>query len=187
MKPNWAGAYDSEMESRKKFEGYVVYTVAVLTILLFVLMPKYADGAFAVWLNGFLDNYLFGNGYYKPTAYPFASKVTNSLSVVMTVIAAAWMGIFRKNDVTFSISKIRLFWYWLIIIFLMLFCFHLSMYPRYFATTPPRRSFGLTESFHNNPFLFMFMMFMKNMMIYTGVRTLVTFPLYFLSKNRKRV
>ena len=172
------------MESRKKFEEYVMYGLVVITIMMFIFFPTHADSSFYVWLNGFLDKYLFGNGYYKPTAYPFAAKATNSLSVVLTVIVGIWMGIFRRHDV--SVHPKKLFWPWICIFILTLLTFWTSMFPQHFSVNPPKRSFGLTESFHNNPFLFMMLMFMKNGTIYIGFRVSVALFLFILINKKKR-
>ena len=169
------------MESRKKFEEYVIYGWAAVTIMMFILFPSHADNSFSIWLNGFLDKYLFGNGYYKPTAYPFAAKATNNLSVVLTVLAGIWVGIVRRDDV--SVSPKKLLMPAILVFLMMLFMLWTSIWPQNFYVNSSKIRFGLTESFHNNPFLFMLLMFAKNMMIYLGIRMLITFFLFSLNNK----
>ena len=47
------------------------------------------------------------------------------------------------------------------------------------------RSFGTSESFHNNPILFLVMMIGKEICIYFGIRVPLTYLLYSLDKIRK--
>ncbi|OFN04520.1 hypothetical protein HMPREF2568_04420 [Neisseria sp. HMSC059F02] len=75
----------NEMKFRQLFESYVIVGVPLLSVLIFILTPSHADDEILIRLNEFLDEYLFGNGYYKPSAYPLAAKVTNSFSVILSI------------------------------------------------------------------------------------------------------
>ena len=172
------------MKSRQKFELRMMYGLVFATIAIFIVAPAYADSKFYMFLNNFFDNYLFGNGYYKPTAYPFAAKVTNSLSVVLTVIVGILVGYVRRYDVLFVPKRILL--YIIIIWFATLYMFWTSVYPQHFSINPPKRSFGLTESFHNNPFLFIMLMIIKNTMIYIGMRLSTTFILFYFQRKKNK-
>ena len=155
----------NEMKFRQVFESYVMVGVPLLSVLIFIFTPSHADDEILIRLNEFLDEYLFGNGYYKPSAYPLAAKVANSFSVILSICSGIWMGIYRRKDVSTSIQ--HPFAGMFVLIVLTLLCIWSSMYPQQFSINPPRRSFGLTESFHNNPWLFMMLMIMKNMIFMT--------------------
>ena len=173
----------NEMKFRQVFESYVMVGVPLLSVLIFILTPSHADDEILIRLNEFLDEYLFGNGYYKPSAYPLAAKVTNSFSVILSICSGIWIGIYRRKDVSTPIQ--HPFAGMFVLIVLTLLCIWSSMYPQQFSINPPRRSFGLTESFHNNPWLFMMLMIMKNMMIYFGFRIACSFTLFFLRRKQE--
>ena len=83
----------NEMKFRQLFESYVMVGVSLLSVLIFILTPSHADNEILIRLNEFLDEYLFGNGYYKPSAYLLAVKVTNSFSAILSICSGILMGI----------------------------------------------------------------------------------------------
>ncbi|MBF0804973.1 MULTISPECIES: hypothetical protein [unclassified Neisseria] len=139
---------------RKKTEGYVGYSLFIIPVLIFILTPVHPESYTAYRLDGFIDRYLLGNGWYSPSNYPFAAKVTNSFSVVLAVVTGLFIGIWRRNDIITPLPKNigwSLGWSLLLILGLGTYAGLISFYPQEFSIFSGRRSFMFTESFHNNP------------------------------------
>lgn len=169
-------------EQRKQVENYIFYSIFIATVLIFMVSPSHITSSFDYYLNEFIDKYLLGNGYYSPSNYPFAAKVTNSFSVVLAVASGIFIGIWRKNDVE---REEKYAWLGcLIALGLGIATFFLSLEPQEFRESTIRRSFGTSESFHNNPILFLFLMISKQGCIYMGIRITLTFLLYDRSRFR---
>ena len=117
----------NKIKFRQVFESYVMVGVPLLSILIFILTPSHADDEILICLNEFLDEYLFGNGYYKPSAYPLAAKVTNSFSVILSICSGILMGIYRRKDVSTPIQ--HPFAGMFVLIVLTLLCIWSSMRP----------------------------------------------------------
>lgn len=171
------------MVDKKKFESYVGYTLVIFPILLFIVIPAHPSSYFDYTLNDFIDKYLLGNGYYSPPNYPFTSKVVNSFSVAIAIVLGIFIGFWRKDDVEYVPKYV--FLACLIFFGVGIFTFLLSLNPQEFRESTLRRSFGTSESFHNNPILFLVMMIGKEICIYFGIRVPLTYLLYSLDKIRK--
>ncbi|KPN73978.1 MULTISPECIES: hypothetical protein [Neisseria] len=172
-------------EQKKKAENYIFYPLLASTVVIFIISPAYIDpnNRFDHMLNNLIDHYLLGNGYYSPTYYPFAAKITNSFSVVLAIIAGVFVGILRKDGIEY-VSK-SLWFACLVMLGLGIATFFLSLNPQEFREPTFRRSFGTSESFHNNPVLFLFMMIVKQVCIYAGIRVPLSLMLYYIDKIRK--
>ena len=169
--------------NKKRAEDYIYFSAFAATVVLFFLLPSHANTQFDYYLNDFIDKYLLGNGYYSPPDYPFSAKVTNSFSVIFGVIGGTFIGIWRKDGVKYVSKSV-----WigcLIMLALGIGSFFLSLNPQEFRESTLRRSFGTSESFHNNPFLFLLMMLAKQGCIYMGIRGPLTLLLHYVDKIRK--
>lgn len=169
---------------KKKIENYIVCILIFCSILLFILTPDSLTGSSSISLNDFMDKYMFGNGYYIPPNYPFAAKVTNNFTVTCALVLGILVGIWHTEGVVTPLPKI--IWLSILAISLLLFIsLHISFEPQEFRENTMRRGFGTSESFHNNPFLFMSMMLAKEFCIYTCTRALTTFSVYGISQLKK--
>lgn len=139
---------------RKKVEGYVFISLFILPTLVFIITPAHSMGGTGYRLNDFLNQYLFGNGWYSPSNYPFAAKVTNNFSVIWAIATGLFTGIWRRNDIIVSLMPKNAGWYFLLIVALGLYLILKSYYPQEFSVYNGRRSFVFTEYFHNNPIFF---------------------------------
>ena len=174
------------MVDKKKFESYVGYTLIIFPILLFIVIPAHPSSYFDYTLNDFIDKYLLGNGYYSPPNYPFTSKVVNSFSVAIAIVLGIFIGFWRKDDVEENLKYMKYSWIWILLILgLGISAFSLSINPQEFKESKLRRSFGTSESFHNNPITFLFMIIVKQICLYIGIRAPLTYLLYSLDKIRK--
>ena len=172
-------------EQKKKIESYIGIALAILPILVFIATPSHMNSHFDYTLNGFIDKYLLGKGYYIPSNYPFAAKTVNSFSVVLAIILGVFVGIWRKDGINSEkISKNALIGFF-IILCLGVAAFFTGLNPQEFSEPTLRRSFGTGESFHNNPVLFLAMMVGKTICIYLGIRVPLAYLLYSLDKIRK--
>ncbi|MFC3874759.1 hypothetical protein [Neisseria musculi] len=166
---------------RKQIENYVFISLFVIPVLIFISTPAHPGSDTAYRLDGFIDRYLLGNGWYSPSNYPFAAKVTNSFSVVLAVVTGFFMGIWRRNDIITPLPKNSgwsLGWSLLLILGLGTYAGLISFYPQEFSIFSGRRSFMFTESFHNNPVFFIGLMAAKTVCIYLPFR-MVAFAIYF--------
>lgn len=161
---------------RKQVENYIFSLSFILPVLIFIVTPAHPSGSISYRLDGFINQYLFGNGWYSPSNYPFAAKVTNSFSAVLAMVTGLFMGIWRRNDIIGSFPK-NTGWYFLVIFGLGIYMLLKSFYPQEFSAFRGRGSFIFTESFHNNPILFLAMMIVKTACIYLSFR-LVSFVIY---------
>lgn len=169
--------------SKKRIEDLVVILSIAVPILIFLIFYKTPLGMLNLKIENFLDNYLFGNGYYKPSNYPVPAKIANSVSVVLTAISGLGIGLLRKND--FKVSKIdnlNMLILFIIMPILIGFAWYLSIFHQEFKN-PRGRSFGLTESFHNDPFWFLFLLSAKGIVIYLGFRMAIPLGIYGLRKS----
>ena len=169
---------------KAKIENYLICGLFILPVLVFAVLPAHAESRFDFWLNSLIDQSIFADGYYKPPRYPFAARVVNAFSVVYAVIGGIVMGIWRRDSVIRSKIPKNL---WLIMISTFLVScgmFWISITPQEFKVVSGR-SFGVTESYHNNPVLFLFLMVSKGVIIYAFLRMSITYPLYFLSSPKK--
>lgn len=82
----------------KKYEMLALYTVMLLPIVIFTLSPAHLSGGWWKALNQFMDGYLFGNGYYLPSNYPFAAKVTNNFGTLFAILPAVFLGFWRLKE-----------------------------------------------------------------------------------------
>ncbi|ATD65249.1 hypothetical protein ACFPVS_03235 [Neisseria weixii] len=151
----------------RKTGHMIFYMLLILPTLIFLFIPAHAAADWAISLNSFLDDYLFGNGYYKPDRYPFASKVTNSFTVVSAVFSGIYCGIFSKYDPDSITGKDRKKMHVFFFVALSLLLW-VSIYPQEFSTSIGR-SFGTKQSFHNNYFYFLFLMTVKEVMIFLSI------------------
>ncbi|UOO76951.1 hypothetical protein LVJ85_00075 [Neisseria sp. Dent CA1/247] len=170
---------------KKKAENYIAISLAVFSFLLFIVIPAYPSSHFDYYLIDIIDNYLLGNGYYSPPNYPFTSKVINSFSVLLAIILGIFVGIWRKDDI--EPDKITKYtWLGILIIFIMgIYTFFLSLNPQEFRESTLRRSFGTSQSFHNNPITFLAMMIGKQIWIYISIRSSLAYLLYKIDNIRK--
>ncbi|ATD65248.1 hypothetical protein ACFPVS_03240 [Neisseria weixii] len=152
----------------KKQVGTVFFYILIgFPILVFILMPTHAIDPWAVSFEHFLDKYLFGNGYFKPDRYPFAAKVTNSLTVLLAVVLGILYATVFRNE-PYHIPKKDRKKVLMGLFVLFLFCLWLSIFPQEFSTTTGR-GFGIKRSFHNDTVFFLFMIICIKFAIYTGV------------------
>ncbi|KPN73979.1 MULTISPECIES: hypothetical protein [Neisseria] len=170
--------------NKAKIENYLICGLFILPILVFTVLPAHAESGFDFFLNSLIDRSIFADGYYKPPRYPFAARVVNAFSVVCAVIGGIVMGIWRRDSVIRSKIPKNL---WLIMAALFVvscYMFWISITPQEFKVVSGR-SFGVTESFHNNPVLFLFLMVSKSVIIYVFLRASITYSLYLLSSPKK--
>ena len=175
-------------EQKKKAENYIFYSLFIITVLIFIISPAHLNPNSRLdnIINNFIDIYLLGNGYYLPSNYPFAAKITNSFSVILAVIAGVFVGIWRKDGIEQKNKHIKYAWIGVLLILgLGIASFFLSLNHQEFREPAFRRSFGTNESFHNNPFLFLLMMIAKQSCIYAGIRAPLTLLFYYIDKIRK--
>lgn len=167
---------------KKQVETYVFYSLFAITILIFIVIPTHPIGDIGYRIDDFFNQYLFGNGWYKPSNYPFAAKITNSLSVVFAISAGVAMGIWRKNDIITPLPK-NIWWSCLFFLVLGVMMLWESIFHQEFKITSGR-SFGTSETFHNNPIFFTFFMVIKTGAIYLGFRFPTSLMLHFLSRKK---
>ncbi|MFC5921240.1 hypothetical protein ACFPVS_11055 [Neisseria weixii] len=154
--------------SNKKIEDWVLVAVSLFPVAVFLLTPAQAVSPAEHQLAAFVDEYLFGQGYYKPEAYPFAAKLTNSFSFILAVAAAIIFSLSQYHKkIQFDSANhiIGMF----IFLALMAFTVWLTVVHQDFSMTKGV-SFGTKASFHNNPVLFLFMMVCKTSVIYFAIR-----------------
>ena len=161
--------------SPKKYELFPFLAVMLFPVFVFLLSPSYLTES-NLSLNRFMDDYLLGNGYYLPSNYPFAAKITNNFSVVFAVILALVWGILRliHREGYYIPDKKQLWKYSVLILGLCAFCVYKSVLPQEFRV-PQTRNWMLTESFHNIPVCFLYLMICKNTMIHYGIRLIFMF------------
>ena len=173
--------------TKNDIEIFTIIGLCVLSVILFIWIPPFPVTGFDMALNSFVDQYLFGNGYYKPTRYPFTSKVVNGFSTVAFLIAPLFFVVWNpRKKIYENPSYLRVLG---LIVFTLCFCvliLRTSMYPKEFAINPGRKGFGHTESFHNNPFLFMLFMLMKNFTLYACIRAFFQFIYGLFSKIKTK-
>ncbi|MDO4907903.1 hypothetical protein [Neisseria sp.] len=167
---------------RKQAENYIFFSTLAITAIIFVFTPAYPGSSLEYLLDEFCNRYLFGNGWYKPSNYPFAAKITNSLSVVFAISAGVAMGIWRKNDIITPLPK-NIWWSCLFFLVLGVMMLWESIFHQEFKITSGR-SFGTSEAFHNNPISFVSFMAVKAGVIYAGFRFPISLILYLLSKKK---
>ncbi|MFC5919781.1 hypothetical protein ACFPVS_03230 [Neisseria weixii] len=153
---------------KDKLDRIFFYILILFPIVIFVLTPADAVGRVSVLVNNVLDAYLFGNGYYKPDRYPFAAKVTNIFTVIFALFMGLLCTILYGKEADIVPKENRKKGYAFIFLMLVLFLW-VSILPQEFSSSSGR-NFGLSRSFHNNPFTFLFLIFIKQIMIYVGVR-----------------
>lgn len=174
----------------KKLDFFMFWIVFLFPIIVFIFTPAYAENESTIGVANYFDKFLFGNGYYKPDSYPFAAKLTNSLSFIFAVIASVSASLFQcRKKYTFNSKNIILGS--VIIVGLTVFMIWLSVVHQDFSTTKGI-SFGTKASFHNNPVLFLFLMVSKTAIIYGGIRYVLAFITTFLIewkeyRERKRM
>ena len=157
--------------TKNDIEIFTIIGLCVLSVVLFIWIPPFPVTGFDMALNSFVDQYLFGNGYYKPTRYPFTSKVVNGFSTAAFLIAPLFFVIWNPRKKLYeNPSYLKIAGFFAIILLLFLFMLYTSMYPQEFAVNLKRRTFGRTEAFHNSPFQFMLFMLMKNFTLYICIR-----------------
>ena len=167
--------------NKKQIENYIGWALVAFSILIFIVTPAHPTEPFHFFLNSFMDKYMLGNGFYIATAYPFTAKVTNNFTVAIALIMGVWVGIWRRNCIIKLPSKnIWLGIGFLVVLFYV--TFSMSYNHQEFYESTFRRGFGTSESFHNTPVLFLFMIVMKQICLYAAVRALITLLLYRLSK-----
>ena len=160
--------------TKNDIEIFTIIALCILSVILFIWIPAHPVSSFDMELNAFVDRYLFGNGYYKPSRYPFTSKVVNGLSTVSFLITPFFFVFWNPRKQLYeNPSYLRIAGFFLITVFLFSFMLHTSMYPQEFAIDLKRRTFGRTESFHNTPFFYMLFMLMKNFTLYICIRAFI--------------
>ncbi|WP_165007104.1 hypothetical protein [Neisseria yangbaofengii] len=147
-------------------------------IVVFLLTPSHAVSPVENQVAVFVDEYLFGQGYYKPEAYPFAAKLTNSFSFVFAA-AAAFIAAFSQGWKKYDFSQTDPLLLVLVMLPLTIFSIWLTVEPMEFSKSTSR-SWGTSESFHNTVFLYLFAMVCKNTTIYLGIRFILAFSSTFL-------
>ena len=174
--------------TKNDIEIFTIIGLCVLSVILFIWIPPFPVTGFDMDLNAFVDQYLFGNGYYKPTRYPFTSKVVNGFSTAAFFLVPFFFIFWNPRKKLYenpSVGRIAVFY--IFIIGFLVVVFHMSASPQEFTTSRGKGTFGRTESFHNTPFLFMLLMLMKNFTIYALVRSLgqVVCASYEMLKTRR--
>lgn len=169
----------------KKYEMLTLYTVMLLPIVIFTLSPSHISGDWEKALNQFMDNYLLGNGYYLPSNYPFAAKITNNFGTVLAVLTAVVLGFWRLKE-TLNPKHLPSWKISLVILFLMFFLLNVSITPQEFKVPRGRVSMQ-TEAFHSNYFGFLFLMISKNTMIYCGIRWIFVVYMSYRKKVSKSI
>lgn len=156
-----------------KLDGYIIFLITILSILLFIWIPSYPINNFDHILEVFTNRYLFGNGYYQPNPYPFAAKISNSFSTVIAIISALLISIWRindknniKNEKPLKLLKISIFSF-----FMLAFFYGLVSAHRKFLKPQEGEIFS-KASFQNNPFLFPIGLAFKNIILYIFTRFL---------------
>ncbi|MBF0804975.1 MULTISPECIES: hypothetical protein [unclassified Neisseria] len=168
---------------RKQIENYVFISLFVIPVLIFISTPTHPEDNITLQIDDFIDRYLLGNGWYSPSNYPFAAKVTNSFSVVWAVVTGSFMGIWRRNDIIPSLLPKNIGWILLVMVGLGAYMILMSFYPQEFNTSGGRRSFPFTESFHNSPPLFLAMIIVKEVCIYLPFRIIALVIYFFKGKK----
>lgn len=173
------------MNKRKSIleQWIIVFSLIVFPAVLFIIIPERPINSFDFHLNYFIDKYLFGNGYYKPSNYPFTAKVVNNFSVIIAFIIAVLLPIWRKNEEFIIPKEIKIVHILFFILILWMFSLWLSISPQEFKN-PKGRSFGVTESFHNNPFSFLLLIFAKSIGIYLFPRISISLVLNKIYRNK---
>lgn len=164
---------------RKQIEHYVFYGILILSAFLFILLPKHPVSSLDFYLNRLVDDSIFANGYYQPSNYPFAAKVTNAFSVPIAIVSGIFMGIWRRNDIVSALPKNT----WLILLIIIALGYHqieISIYPQEYG-----RGRLTNEKFYNTSFFFLFVMLCKTVCIYIAFRMPITLVLYTLKIGRK--
>lgn len=173
---------------KKTVESSIFLAAIIISILIFLWFPAQAESSFDVRLNHVLDVFLFGDGYYAPSNYPFAAKVSNNLSILLMAIGGILTGILRSGDFAMpdseTLSKPYLLFIVLSLSVFTVFSIWISVVPQEFKT-PSGRSFGLTESFHNNAFWFLFLMLSKGVIVFAWFRVMIPLALYALKKSKR--
>lgn len=169
---------------KKKVESYLLYVFLLLPVILFIVTPAFPSNHFHFVLNDFMDKYMLGNGYYLATDYPFTAKVSNNFTVAFAVVSGIFIGVWRRNEVEREIPP-SMWWYGLVLLGIGWATFSLSLNPQEFVEPTSRRSFGTSESFHNNPAMFIGMIIMKEVCIYGGLRGPITLLFYIINRIKK--
>ncbi|OSI17393.1 hypothetical protein [Neisseria dumasiana] len=174
--------------TKNDIEIFAIIALCILSVILFIWIPAHPVSSFDMELNAFVDRYLFGNGYYKPTRYPFTSKVVNGFSTAAFFITPFFFTFWNPRKKLYedpSLKRILVFYIFGFIFLILLI--RTSILPKEFLISTGRRGFGHTESFHNTPFLFMLFMLMKNFTIYACIRALgqLSFASYEMLKTHR--
>lgn len=164
--------------STKKTDVFVFWMVLLFPIAIFILASSHAETGYSIRLTAFIDEYLFGQGYYKPDTYPFAAKLTNSFSFILAV-TAAFIAAFSQGWKKYDFSQTHPLLLVLVMLPLTIFSIWLTVEPMEFSKSTGR-SWGTSESFHNTVFLYLFAMVCKNTTIYLGIRFILAFSSTFL-------
>lgn len=173
-----------DIKTLHKIENFSIISMLIVMVLIFISTPSHSDSNFTLFLNKILDNYLFGKGYYKPTAYPFAAKVTNSLSTILAILTGIFVGIVCRKGFTMpQMSKFQIFMAIALFTGLMVYFLYISIYHQEFKISSGR-SFGTTDSFHNNPLSFMFLIMCKGLTIYVWFRVIIPMVIYILKTKK---
>ncbi|MFC5921238.1 hypothetical protein ACFPVS_11045 [Neisseria weixii] len=162
----------------KKFDAFMIWVVLLFPIAVFIFSPVYAETAGQKEFAEFLDNYLFGHGYYKPDAYPFASKITNSFSLIFAIFAAFIAAVIQGWKKYDFLEKNTIFAGFILVVLLIFFIWTSVVHMEF--STSQGRSFGTKASFYNNYFFYMTAMLSKTVVIYFAIRFILAFLVTFL-------
>lgn len=131
----------------------------------------FPNAQWSSYLVMFSKNYLGGDGFFTPSAYPAAAVTANGFSVGLAILAGVIMGFYRSID--FVMPRPSIVAGVLLFVILAIFALYISITPQEFKTTPGR-SFGRTEAFHNFPVFFLLFIISKASVIYCGFRFSLT-------------
>lgn len=166
-------------ERAKKVESIFFISTLSLPIFMFFSVMALPDAQWPSYLVMFSQNYLGGDGFFIPSAYPDAAVTANGFSVGLAILAGVAMGVYRSID--FVIPEPKVVAGVLLFVIFAAFALYISITPQEFKTTPGR-SFGRTEAFHNFPIFFLLFIVSKASVIYFGFRFSIT-VLIILVKN----
>lgn len=157
---------------KEKIEPYIMWGIIAFSALIFVATPAHPANPSDFALEQFIDNYLFGNGYYHPEAYPLAAKATNSVSTILAFFCAVAVSIWKwdwphnfHQATTRHIVQASLFSLVLLVFFLWLSTMPQEMYDR-----SGSKNFLAKPYFQNTPFLFLTGIGLKSSIIYVFTR-----------------
>lgn len=174
--------------TKNDIEIFTIIALCILSVILFIWIPAHPVSSFDMELNAFVDRYLFGNGYYKPTRYPFTSKVVNGFSTAAFFITPFFFTFWNPRKKLYEDPSVkRILVFYIFGFFVLALMFYISALPHEFTTSRGKGTFGRTESFHNTPLLYMLLMLMKNFTIYASIRFLgqLSFASYEMLKTHR--